>query len=237
MTDGSGAIQSRYDYDPYGRQTKLSGSLDADFGFTGHFEHPPTGLALTLYRAYDPSVGRWLSEDPLGYGAGPNNYAYVDGNPVRTVDLLGLYRIGLPLGGFYKLPQKPCPDASLWQQFVYRFRITMIEASIVPGPQALYIPEGMAGAKGAEILSRLGTSKESVARLARKAAEAEEGIGIHGVSVTAGPPSGAASQATREAVEAAFPVHNTGQDLHRTVELPKPVTQAVADLFNSIFGR
>jgi RHS repeat-associated protein len=93
MTDGSGAIQARYDYDPYGRQTKLSGSLDSDFGYTGHYEHAPTGLALTLYRAYDPSVGRWLSEDPLGFGGGPNLYAYVEGSPINNVDLLGLQAV------------------------------------------------------------------------------------------------------------------------------------------------
>ena len=41
-----------------------------------------------------------------------------------------------------------------------------------------------------------------------------------------------------EEVEKHFRVHNTGNDpLHRTVELPKPVTQEVADLFNRLFGR
>src|SRR4029077_14260873 len=34
--DGS-TIAARYDYDPYGRRTKVSGSYDADFGYTGHF--------------------------------------------------------------------------------------------------------------------------------------------------------------------------------------------------------
>jgi uncharacterized protein RhaS with RHS repeats len=27
--------------------------------------HPRSGLNLTLYRAYNPSIGRWLSRDPL----------------------------------------------------------------------------------------------------------------------------------------------------------------------------
>jgi hypothetical protein len=91
-----------------------------------------------------------------------------------------------------------------------------------------------------EILSRLGTSRESASRLGRKAAEAEEQIGIHGVSTTAGTPKGAASQAPRAHVEQHFRVHNTptrADPLHRTVELPKPVTKDVADLFNQIFGR
>jgi RHS repeat-associated protein len=91
-----------------------------------------------------------------------------------------------------------------------------------------------------EILSRLGTSKESAGRLGRKAAEAEEKIGIHGVSVTGGTPSGPGSSAGRSTVEGQFPVHNTptnADPLHRTVELPKPVTQKAAEIFNALFGR
>jgi hypothetical protein len=92
----------------------------------------------------------------------------------------------------------------------------------------------------AEILKRLGTSKESAARLERKAAAAETVLGIHGVSVTAGIPLGPASFAARTLVEKHFPVHDTptrADPLHRTVALPKPVTQTVADLFNQVFGR
>jgi len=88
-----------------------------------------------------------------------------------------------------------------------------------------------------EILSRLGTSRESATRLAGKAAEAEETIGIHGVSVTASTPSAPASQAAREAVEASFPVHNTpttSDPLHRTIESPKPITSAVAAAHSSV---
>jgi hypothetical protein len=96
------------------------------------------------------------------------------------------------------------------------------------------------GAAESETLSRLGKSRESATRLARKAAEAEEAIGVHGVSVTAGTPTGEASSAARVEVESAFKVRNTptrADPLHRTVELPKPVTKAIADVFNAIFGR
>ena len=36
MTSGTGAIRARYDYDPYGKRSKVSGDMEADFGFTGH---------------------------------------------------------------------------------------------------------------------------------------------------------------------------------------------------------
>src|SRR5262249_3619317 len=91
---------------------------------------------------------------------------------------------------------------------------------------------------GAEILTRFGNAPESVQKLAEDAARAESVLGIHGVSVTARTPKWLAPCATRSGVEKHFRVHNTGNDpLHRTVELPKPVTQQVADLFNRLFGR
>jgi hypothetical protein len=86
----------------------------------------------------------------------------------------------------------------------------------------------------------LGADPESTTRLGRKAGEAEKVLGIHGVSVSAGEPRGPAGEAARADVERHFRVHDTptrADPLHRTVELPKPVTPEVADLFNRLFGR
>ena len=119
LTDSTGAVRARYDYDPYGVRTKLSGDLDAELGYTGHCFHQPSGVNLALYRAYDPGIGRWLSRDPYrtptytmtsspwqpakrrGFGAtnegaellpeGPNLYTYVGNNAANTIDVLGLY--------------------------------------------------------------------------------------------------------------------------------------------------
>ncbi len=93
MTDASGTVVVRYDYDPYGRRTKLSGGLDADFGYTGHYVHAPSGLYLTLFRAYDADSGRWLNRDPIQELGGLNLYGYVGNNPINKVDPLGLWGI------------------------------------------------------------------------------------------------------------------------------------------------
>jgi RHS repeat-associated protein len=90
LTDGAGAVRARYDYDPSGRRTKISGDRDADVGFTGHYEHGPSHLTLAPFRAYDADLGRWISEDPMSLWAGPNLYAYAGGNPTTYVDPLGL---------------------------------------------------------------------------------------------------------------------------------------------------
>jgi RHS repeat-associated protein len=97
LTDGAENVRARYSYDPFGRPTKVSGDLDADFGFAGMFWSPEASLALTHFRAYDPNLGRWLSRDPLRNAEtrqGPNLYAYVQNEPVSQTDRPGLG--GLP---------------------------------------------------------------------------------------------------------------------------------------------
>lgn len=95
LTDSSGVIQTRYDYDPYGRRTRLTGTLDADFGFTGHYYHQPSALSFTLYRAYDADLGRWISRDWIGEDAGINLYEYVGNSTVDSIDPLGLIDLNL----------------------------------------------------------------------------------------------------------------------------------------------
>jgi RHS repeat-associated protein len=89
ITNNSGAVVARYEYDPYGRTTKVSGTYDTSFGFTGHYFHAPSGLALPLYRAYAADVGRWTSEDPAGHLDGPNLYRYVRNSPSNFTDATG----------------------------------------------------------------------------------------------------------------------------------------------------
>lgn len=93
LTDSSGNVRARYAYDPFGRRTKISGDLDADFGFAGMFWAAQASLWVTHFRAYDPNLGRWLSRDPIKNGEmsqGPNLYAYVRNEPVGNRDPMGL---------------------------------------------------------------------------------------------------------------------------------------------------
>jgi RHS repeat-associated protein len=91
LADSNGVVRARYDYDPYGIRTKLSGDLDADFGFTGYYvdsQYPD--LTFPTLRIYSANSGRFLSRDPIEEKGGLNLYGYVGNNPSRNVDPLGL---------------------------------------------------------------------------------------------------------------------------------------------------
>jgi RHS repeat-associated protein len=90
LTDSTGAVRARYEYDPYGRATKLTGDKESVFTYAGLVSHSPSGLLLANYRAYDPAFGRWISPDPIGLAGGVNLYAYVGGQPTDSTDPLGL---------------------------------------------------------------------------------------------------------------------------------------------------
>lgn len=91
--DDSGTVRARYDYDPWGRRTNIEGDLDVDFGFTGHRFDAAAGVHLTLFRAYDADLGRWLSPDPIGEAGGLNLYGYVGNSPTNKNDRHGLFAI------------------------------------------------------------------------------------------------------------------------------------------------
>jgi RHS repeat-associated protein len=117
VVDNAGAMQARYNYDPYGRRTRVGGpySGEFDFGYTGNYFNPSTngaagGLQLALYRAYDPNLGRWLNRDPIGEQGGINLYSFAYNDPVGLIDPLGLDvggRVGpgYPDDGYHSEPK------------------------------------------------------------------------------------------------------------------------------------
>jgi RHS repeat-associated protein len=88
VIDAQGKRIGELDYGPYGKDIKAAGQV-TDFRYAGMFYLPETGLYLTHYRLYDPDAKRWLNRDPIGEVGGLNLYAYVEGNPVNSVDPTG----------------------------------------------------------------------------------------------------------------------------------------------------
>jgi RHS repeat-associated protein len=57
--------------------------------FPGQYEDEETGLYYNRFRYYDPSIGRYISQDPLGLLGGFWLYGYT-ADPFRFTDALGL---------------------------------------------------------------------------------------------------------------------------------------------------
>jgi RHS repeat-associated protein len=88
LTDSTGSLTSQTAYDSFGNQT---GTLATRYGFTGRERDDTTGLMYYRARFYDPNLGRFISEDPIGFGGGDLNlYGYVSNSPGSFTDPSGL---------------------------------------------------------------------------------------------------------------------------------------------------
>ena len=63
--------------------------LEQPFRFQGQQFDEETGLHYSRFRYYDPVVGRFVSQDPIGLAGGINTFQYAP-NPVVWIDPLGL---------------------------------------------------------------------------------------------------------------------------------------------------
>ena len=87
VTSGSGSsitMNTAFDYSPYGVRTYApnpggSDPWKAEFGYTGHFFHAPSGTHLAWFRGYDPRIGRWLNVDPIGEHVNTHGNLYLYG--------------------------------------------------------------------------------------------------------------------------------------------------------------
>ena len=99
LIDGYQLIQARYLYDPFGRMLGKWGALaDANaMQFSSMPHHNLSGLSLYPFRdTYDPTLTRFLNQDPIGERGGINLYRLAGNSPPNFVDPYGLY---VPLGG------------------------------------------------------------------------------------------------------------------------------------------
>jgi len=86
LSSGAGSLTQTYTFDSFGKQTASSGSLTNPFQYTARESDPETGLYYYRARYYDPQAGRFLIEDPIGFGGGTNFYKFVRENPILLKD-------------------------------------------------------------------------------------------------------------------------------------------------------
>lgn len=103
-SNASGQITKRFHYKPFGESIE---SQQDDIGYTGHKHDTDLGLTYMQARYYDPVLGRFYGNDPIGFGDvhSFNRYAYANNNPYKYTDptgevpLLLLPLLGLAGGG------------------------------------------------------------------------------------------------------------------------------------------
>ena len=89
--DEYGDLVAEYAYDAFGNTIYKDGSM-ADFfphRFSTKYYDAETDLYYYGYRYYSPSLGRWISRDPIEEEGGINLYQTVCNNPVSQIDYLG----------------------------------------------------------------------------------------------------------------------------------------------------
>ncbi|MCH8512753.1 MAG: RHS repeat-associated core domain-containing protein [Kiritimatiellae bacterium] len=94
----SGNVVATYEYNEFGRPTRVSGARAAHnpFRFATSYYDGETGTYYFGHRHYDPRTLQFVSRDPIGELGGLNLYAYADNDPINGVDRLGLTNVLLP---------------------------------------------------------------------------------------------------------------------------------------------
>ncbi len=89
-TDQGQQVKWRWEGEVFGNtEPDEIGGVVVNLRFPGQYFDSETNLHYNLFRYYDPSVGRYITGDPIGLLAGLNTYGYVDSNPIIGFDPLG----------------------------------------------------------------------------------------------------------------------------------------------------
>jgi RHS repeat-associated protein len=89
LVSENGTVLNHFVYDGFGTRTGTTSS-EFRYGYTGRELDTETGLYYYRARYYDSKVGRFISEDPIGFSAGDTNlYRYVGNNSPNYTDPTG----------------------------------------------------------------------------------------------------------------------------------------------------
>jgi len=91
VVNAKGKVISTLEYNAFGKLVNATGDKPL-FRYTGKMFDDSTGLQWNINRWYDANVGRWISEDPIGFrGRDWNLLRYVANRVLVAVDAKGLF--------------------------------------------------------------------------------------------------------------------------------------------------
>jgi RHS repeat-associated protein len=170
VTDAARNVIERSEYEPYGQL--LNRPIKDGPGYTGHVSDAMSGLTYMQQRYYEPTVGRFLSVDPVtadwNSGAHFNRYWYAANNPYRFID---------PDGRVETLKScnedNTCMTAEQADQLIASNGRTLMAFVAAPalagGTAGLAVESGAAGAVGNAI-------RDAAPKVARAVADTAQGV-------------------------------------------------------------
>jgi len=106
ISDEEGNDVNLYDYDTWGNIVSKTEGMSNPFRYSGEIYDEASGFYYLRARYYDPSIGRFISEDAYkGQMDNPlslNRYTYVSNNPLRYIDPSGHIQCEGAIGGCNK---------------------------------------------------------------------------------------------------------------------------------------
>ncbi|MCE0853980.1 RHS domain-containing protein [Pseudomonas asiatica] len=105
LTDSDGKIVWQATYRSWGAiDGLLVKNVEQNIRFQGQYFDSESGLNYNVFRYYDPELGRFIGQDPIGLQGGDNLYRYSP-NPIKWVDPLGLMPLANPVSvGHHMVP-------------------------------------------------------------------------------------------------------------------------------------
>ncbi|MBK6531959.1 MAG: RHS domain-containing protein [Deltaproteobacteria bacterium] len=89
LTGGEGRLVWQARIDLYGVARPQVAEVECPWRWPGQYHDAETGLHYNRFRYYDPELGRYISQDPIGLAGGLDLYAYVS-DPLTQIDPYGL---------------------------------------------------------------------------------------------------------------------------------------------------
>jgi len=163
LADVTGILKTDYTYEPFGNTTTSGSSTTNSTGYTGR-EIDATGLYFYRARYYNPTLDRFISEDPLEFGGGDVNlYAYAKSSPTNFTDPTGQSNSVIHLAETYLGAR----DAGIGVGDSAHLAVLAVLADFFPGSQNLDAGDtnlhAMAGATGSGKIQTPGEAYDGTA--------------------------------------------------------------------------